>query len=129
MNTFFLPANKIWTHNHVHRKIWRNEFNAYTDNVEHLITNHSLNYFKIIILKVNKLTIHGGLWVNVCVNFFTQSECVTLFLLNLYVSTKMEQIILNCHIKHGWTKIFRKTAFIYISRLTKSFCWLKIKKI
>ena len=36
----------------------------------HPIINYRLNYFKIIILKVNKLIIHYGLWLDDCVKLF-----------------------------------------------------------
>jgi len=48
----------------------------------HSIINYCLNYFKIIILKVNKLTIHDGLWLGDSVNLFTLSMYNLFFLSN-----------------------------------------------
>jgi len=50
------------------------ELNAYEPTIlhYHLIINHRLNYFKIIILKVNKLIIHDNCDLMI-INFFTLS--------------------------------------------------------
>jgi len=50
---------------------WKIVFNAYkvTEIILYRfsITYHHFNYFKIIILKINKFIIHNGLWLNNCV--------------------------------------------------------------
>ena len=40
---------------------------------EHLIINHHLNYFNMIILKINKFIIYSELWLNDCIKNFMLS--------------------------------------------------------
>ena len=61
----------LWISNEYHKRLMLTHWQRKTVLRCHQITNHCFNYFKIIILKVNKLTIHGELWLDDCVKLFT----------------------------------------------------------
>jgi len=70
----------IWLHVY----ILQNEVNVYLVVLRcHSVINHHLNYFMIIILKINKFIIYVGLWLYNCIIFFT------LLVYNIFSLTKL----------------------------------------